>query len=72
MYTQDYGELKSLYEDRLREAENYRKQKELIRAAREYSRREGRGGFLYQLKQQLQRRNQPQQDNTDARHAPAL
>lgn len=72
MYTPDYGELKYLYEDRLRGAEIQRKQNELIRAAREYARREGRGGLLNQIMQQLQRRNQPQRDNTNTRHAPAL
>lgn len=72
MYTPDYGNMKFLLEDRLREAEQHRKHQELVRAAREFARREGQVGRLSQWMNQLRGRNQPEQEAADARRAHAL
>lgn len=72
MYTPDFGDLQSLYEDRLREAEQHRAHNKLVRAAREYARREHQPGLLERVKLLIIARNQPQQETSDVRRAPAL
>jgi hypothetical protein len=69
MYTTEYGNVQSLYEDRLREAEKQRKHNQLVRAAKEYARRENpnHGGLLNQIRNLFQARNQEPQEVTDVR-----
>ncbi len=64
MYMLDYGYFKLLQQERLREAEKQRRVTELLQ--------EARAGKLSQIVRSWEGRNQPEQDSTDARPAPAL
>lgn len=64
MYQFDYGSLKLLQQERLREAEKRRKVAELLE--------EARAGKISEIVRSWERQNQPQQEANDARRVHAL
>jgi len=77
MYMLDYDNAASVYEERLRDAEQHRAHTKLVQAALDYQRENGQVGFLSQLAQRL-RVNKAHPAETadtaeaaDARHAHA-
>jgi len=77
MYMLDYDNAASVYEERLRDAEQHRAHTKLVQAALDYQRENGQVGFLSQLAQRLRvNKAQPAEaadtaEAADARHAHA-
>jgi Trp operon repressor len=68
----DYDDAKSMYDQRLREAQQHREHNQLVQAALEHAEQENHGQHLNLIQRLLHSRNQPQQENNDARRAPAV
>jgi hypothetical protein len=74
MYQNDYYDAQLLFEERLRQAEANRVHSELLRAAREYARRNQpeQGGLLQRIRQMIGIGNVSKQKTADSKHAHAL
>lgn len=74
MYQNDYYDAQLLFEERLRQAEANRVHRELLRAAREYARRNQpeQGGFLQRIRQMIGISNVSKRKTADNKRAHAL
>ncbi len=68
----DYDDAKSMYDERLREAEQYREHSKLVHAALEHAEQENQTEQPNLIQRLMHLRNQPQQENDDVRRAPAV
>ena len=72
---EDYGNVRFFYDQHLRDSEQRQKRNELLRAARGnegHELNDPREGFVQQIVQLFNARNQPKQGASDVQHAPAL
>lgn len=68
----DYDDAKSMYDERLREAEQHRQHSKLVQAALEHAQQENEADQPNLIQRLMHLRNQPQQEKDDVRRAPAV